>query len=88
VKSVETVNVTVAGAGSGVINIVLLRTLVYMPFGAFSGPGNNLGTVERTWPYPYLHPTRVYDGATLQVIRAGSSSNSRVEGFVTVVEAP
>src|SRR4029079_1307052 len=39
VKSVETVNVTVAGAGSGVINIVLLRTLVYMPFGAFSGPG-------------------------------------------------
>lgn len=88
IRSVESINVTVAGGGSGVASLVLMRTIAWCYYGDVESGVGNATPTERNTPFPYFHPRQVFDGATLQVVRAGPSSNSRVEGVLQVIEAP
>lgn len=82
VRSVETINVATAGGGSCAINVLLVKTICWN--GSQSPTARHLPSTRKS-PLPYAHMQRIYDGATLQWMRQGSSSGTSVEGTVRVV---
>jgi len=83
VRSVETINVATAAGGSCAINVVLVRTICWN--GNASTNARGMPASTRKSPLPFIDFPRIYDGATLQWMRKGASSNSIVEGYVRVV---
>jgi hypothetical protein len=79
VRSVETINVSVAGGGSGVVNVVLVKPLLSIGIAQAQA-------FERLSPRPFYPPIRVYDGATLMLAgRWTGTSSDAITGWITTV---
>lgn len=82
IKSVETLNVATAGGGSGVVSIILVKSL-----GEISVDGTRAGNGEKEWPLPNTHMIQIFDGASLMWIMQNSQNNTvAYHGSITVVE--
>lgn len=82
VKSVETINVSVAAGGSATVNLILVKPLFMHGLN-----GVQDRRTERSWPLPYIHPIRFYDGATIMMIQRNCTNNTtEFRGSLTVVE--
>lgn len=85
VRSVEKLNVSVAGGGSGVVNVILVKHIATIGAGE---PAAQLvrQTTERQSPYPFYPPVRIFDGATLMLMsRHNATSSATLDGTLTVI---
>lgn len=77
VKSVETINVSSTG-GAGVVNVVLVRPLLFL------GQGVGSTNIIPAFYQEFMFPPRIYDGASLAMIWSGATSIPSVQIGLTL----